>query len=143
MALADFMNNGQIPTGSAVTDMTTQTALPDWYTNYAMQVLSNQTAASQVPYQTYQAPRTAGFTPAQQQAFGMTGTAATAAQPGLAAAANTAGQAAGMSAVGAAQPYVNQGLNTATGAVNSGGGLAAAQPISPPPVATPPTSRRT
>ena len=128
MALADFMNNGQIPTGSAVTDMTTQTALPDWYTNYAMQVLSNQTAASQVPYQTYLAPRTAGFTPTQQQAFGMTGTAATAAQPGLAAAANTAGQAANMSAVGAAQPYVNQGLNTATGAVNSGGGLAAAQP---------------
>ena len=38
---------------------TTQTVLPDWYTNYAMGILSNQQATSAVPYAPYQAPRIA------------------------------------------------------------------------------------
>lgn len=106
MALTDFLTNGQIPEGSGATSMTTQTVLPDWYTNYAMQLLSNQQAASATPYTTYGAPRIAEFTPQQQQAFGMTGQAATAYQPGLTTA-----------------------TNVTQGAVNAPGALTAAQPL--------------
>lgn len=109
MAISDFLNNGQIPTGSAVKSMTSQTVLPDWYTNYAMQMISNQNALLNRPYETAPMPRVAGFTPEQQQGFGMTGTAATAYQPGLTAATQATQNA--MSAPGAtaaATPYMQQ-----------------------------------
>ena len=35
MALTDFLNNGQLPTGSTFKSLTSETVLPDWYTNYA------------------------------------------------------------------------------------------------------------
>jgi hypothetical protein len=106
MALSDFLTNGQPPNDSTFTSTTSQTVLPDWYTNYAMQLLSNQTAASSQPYTTFQGPRIAGFTPEQQQGFGMTGQAATAYQPGL-----------------------NQAVQTTQGALNAPGALTAAQPM--------------
>lgn len=84
MALTDFLTSGSaIPTGSALTSMTNQTVLPDWYTNAAMQTIANQNAVSQRPYTPYQGPRVAGFTPTQQQGFGLTNNAATAYVPGL------------------------------------------------------------
>jgi hypothetical protein len=106
MALTDFLTNGQIPAGSGATSMTTQTVLPDWYSNYAMQLLANQQAASATPYATFGGPRVAEFTPQQQQAFGMTGQAATAYQPGL-----------------------NTATNVTQQAVNAPGALTAAQPL--------------
>lgn len=109
MAITDFLNNGQIPTGSAVKSMTSQTVLPEWYTNYAMQLLSNQNALLNRPYETAPMPRVAGFTPQQQQGFNMTGTAATSFQPGLTAATQATQNA--MTAPGgtaAAQPYMQQ-----------------------------------
>lgn len=108
MALTDFLTNGQVPAGSGLTAMTNQTVLPDWYTNYAQQILANQNAVSSQPYTTYQGPRVAGFTPQQQQGFGMTGTAATAYQPGLAAATGvTQGAVNAPGALEAAQPMLN------------------------------------
>ncbi|CAB4144007.1 hypothetical protein UFOVP468_4 [uncultured Caudovirales phage] len=60
-----------------------QTALPEWYTNYAMDILSNQQAIAERPYSMYGGPRVADFTAPQQQAFDQVGQAATAYQPAL------------------------------------------------------------
>ena len=43
--------------------------LPEWYTQYAKDVLSKATAATSQPYSAYGAPRIAGFAPEQEQAF--------------------------------------------------------------------------
>lgn len=119
MALTDFLTNGQVPFGSGVISKTGQTILPDWYTNYAMQVLANQQAASAVPYTAYQGPRVAEFSPTQQQAFGMTGQAAGAYQPGLGAATQVTQQAlAAPGPLATAQPYLTQAAQTAPGVVN-------------------------
>lgn len=55
----------------AVQETTTQTILPEWYTQYAKDVLSKATAATSGPYQAYKAPRIAGFQPTQTQAFNL------------------------------------------------------------------------
>lgn len=109
MALTDFLSNGQIPAGSAATSTTSQTILPDWYTNYAMQILANQQAAAATPLATFQGPRVAEFSPTQQQAFAQTGAAAGAYQPALAQATQTTQQAIGApGALTTAQPYLAQ-----------------------------------
>lgn len=142
--ISSFLTEGaQIPAGSAVKSMTSQTVLPEWYTNYAMQLLSNQQAQMATPYQAYQGPRVAEFSPTQQQAFGMTGQAATAYQPALTAATNATQNLMGQTALGGAQPFFTQaaGLNGVTaadpayqqamGSIQLGasaGGLNAAQP---------------
>lgn len=48
----------------------TQTILPEWYTQYAKDVLSRASAATSRGYQAYDRPRIAGFAPEQEQAFG-------------------------------------------------------------------------
>jgi hypothetical protein len=106
MALTDFLNNGQLPTGSTFKSLTSETVLPDWYTNYAMQLLSNQQALAAQPLPTFQGPRVAEFSPTMQQGFGMTGTAATAYQPAL-----------------------NAATQATQGAINAPGGLNVAQPF--------------
>lgn len=108
MAVSSFLAEGAaIPQGSALTDMTKQTVMPEWYTNYAMDILSGQQALAGRPYETAPMPRVAGFTPTQQQAFGMTGTAATAYQPLLGQAAEAAQTAAGgPGALNVASPYL-------------------------------------
>lgn len=54
----------------AVQQTTTQTILPEWYTQYAQNVLSRAYSATEEPYQRYKAPRIAGFQPEQEEAFG-------------------------------------------------------------------------
>lgn len=54
----------------AVQETTTQTILPEWYTQYAQNVLGRAYAATEEPYQKYEAPRIAGFQPEQEEAFG-------------------------------------------------------------------------
>lgn len=44
----------------------TQGILPDWYTNYAQDILANQQAVSNRPYVAYEGPRLADVTPAQR-----------------------------------------------------------------------------
>jgi len=107
MAVSSFLAEGAaIPQGSALTDMTKQTVMPEWYTNYAMDILSGQNAIASRPYEPAPMPRVAGFTPTQQQAFGMTGTAAT-----------------------AYQPLFNQATGVAQNAANAPGALNVAQPF--------------
>ena len=53
----------------AVQQTTTQTILPEWYTQYAQNVLGRAYAATSEPYQEYKAPRIAGFAPEQERAF--------------------------------------------------------------------------
>lgn len=144
MALSDFLNEGAaIPEGSAIKATTSQTVLPSWYTNYAMDLLAGQQALGAQPYTTFQGPRVAGFTPTQQQGFDLTKQAAGAYQPGLAAATQATQSLTGASSLGAAQPFLTQAgaLDSVgaaqphfTGALNSIGnatqvsGLSAAQP---------------
>ena len=113
MAVSSFLAEGAaIPQGSALTDMTKQQVLPEWYSNYAMDILSGQQAIANRPYETAPMPRVAGFTPTQQQAFGMTGTAATAYQPMLnAATAATQGAMGVPGSLATSQPYFNQAIN--------------------------------
>lgn len=112
--VSSFMSEGAaIPQGSALTDMTKQQVLPEWYTNYAMDILSGQQAIASRPYETAPMPRVAGFTPTQQQAFDMTGTAASAYQPLLGQATQAAQAAANApGALNTAQPFLTQAGQT-------------------------------
>lgn len=101
-----------IPQGSALTDITKQTVMPPWYTNYAMDMLAGQKAIASRPYQTAPMPRVAGFTPTQDKSFGMTETAAGAYQPMLNAATAATQSAMGMpGSVASSQPYFNQAMD--------------------------------
>jgi len=86
---------------------TTEATMPEWYTNYAQQILANQQAIANQPYATYQGPRLADFTPAQQQAFGMTRDAAGAGQGALTSALQGTQSSFGRSGLNAAQPYMS------------------------------------
>ena len=121
MAVSSFLAEGAaIPQGSALTDMTKQTVMPEWYTNYAMDILSGQQAIANRPYEPAPMPRVAGFTPTQQQAFGMTGTAATAYQPLLNQATGVAQAAANApGALNVAQPYLTQAGQTSVANIGS------------------------
>jgi hypothetical protein len=46
-----------------------ETVLPEWYTQYAKDILSKATSATARPYTAYGAPRIASFQPEQEQAF--------------------------------------------------------------------------
>jgi hypothetical protein len=119
MALTDFLNNGQLPTGSTFKSLTSETVLPDWYTNYAMQLLSNQQALAAQPMPTYQGPRVAEFSPTMQQGFGMTGQAATAYQPALNAATQaTQGAINAPGALATAQPYLGAAGQSSVSNIN-------------------------
>jgi len=106
-----FMAEGQeIPAGSALTDVTKQTILPDWYTNYAMDVLSNQRAVAAKPFQEYvdvtgkPIPRFADFAPDQQAGFQATRQNAFGYQPALNTATTKTQDVFGRSTAGMAQP---------------------------------------
>lgn len=121
MALTDFISSGSaIPAGSALTNVTNQTILPDWYTNAAMQTLANQQAVSARPYATYQGPRVADFTAPQQQGFNMTQGAAGAYQPGLTQATQTTNQAVQQpGALTAAQPLLTQASQSGASGISN------------------------
>lgn len=106
--------------GSQVTQQT-QTVDPEFKAR-ALQVYSRAEQVANRPYQAYTGETVAGFTPMQEQALGMFGTAAGAGQPAVSQAQALAGQ------VGAAQPqtvaqamqayqnpYTQQVIDTALG----------------------------
>lgn len=69
-----FSNGGQTQTGPAVTTSTpggtsTEQNIASWAGPYVMDYLSQARALAQLPYQAYQGPLTAGYSPLQQQAF--------------------------------------------------------------------------
>lgn len=130
-----FMAEGQdIPAGSALTDITKQTILPDWYTNYAMDVLANQQAVAARPFQPYvdasgkAIPRFADFTPDQQKGFQATREGAFTFRPELGQASTVTQGTLGRSGLAAAQPNLQQaGQYTATSTTPTG--LSMAQPF--------------
>jgi hypothetical protein len=116
MALTDFLTSGQQAITTPTSSMTQRT-LPDWYTNYAMELLSNQGAVSNTPYATYQGPRIAEMTPLQQQGIEQTQQAAGAYRPLLDAAGAAATGAVGSSAYGETKPYLGMAAQTAPSVV--------------------------
>lgn len=132
--VTSFMSEGQaIPAGSALTDITKQTVLPDWYSNYAMDVLANQRTASARPFQEYvdasgkPIPRVADFAPDQQAGFQATRNGAFSFRPELGTAASKTQDVFGRSAMGVAQPSFQQsGQYTAQSTAPTG--LSMAQP---------------
>lgn len=112
--IGGFLTEGrQIPEGSALRATQSQTVLPEWYTNYAMDMLANQQALAQRPFPLPPMPRVAEFSPTQQRGFEMTGQAATAYQPALGQATQATQQALGApGGLGAAQPFLSQAGQT-------------------------------
>lgn len=114
--MTDFLNSGNAnltPYGE-----TSETVLPDWYTNYGMQLLSNQNAVMNNPFQTFQGPRVAALTPQQQQSMQMVGQAANAYQPGLNAATEaTTGLMNAPGGMDAANPYLQRSAQTSASQV--------------------------
>lgn len=98
----------------AVQQTTTQTILPEWYTQYAQQVMGRALSASEEPYQAYNLPRIAGFAPEQERAFAMAPTAAAAYRPYVGAAGEFATLGGAGSSLGAAQPYLARGAGSFT-----------------------------
>jgi len=129
-----FMAEGQdIPAGSALTDITKQTILPEWYSNYAMDVLANQQAVAARPFQEYvdasgkAIPRFADFAPDQQKGFQATREGAFTFRPELGQASQQTQNVFGRSSLGAAQPALQQaGQYAAQSATPTG--LSMAQP---------------
>jgi len=120
MALLDFLTSGApLPAGTAPISKTTTTATPDWYQNYAKDLMAGQGVVSTTPYQTYQGPRIADFTATQQQGMdktiGAAGLAAPAIQQGIGVAQGQIGQ----SGLSAAQPYLTAAGQNAYGNVGS------------------------
>lgn len=116
-----FLTEGsQIPQGSALRATQSQTILPEWYTNYAMDLLSNQQAASSRPFATAPMPRVAEFTPTQQRGFDMTGEVATAYQPAVTQATQATQQAIGApGGLGAAQPFLDTASQTSVSNIDA------------------------
>lgn len=129
MALFDFLTEGN-PVEAVPVSSTQQTILPDWYTNYAMDILANQQAVSSRPYTTYQGPRVADFAPDQQAGFQATREGAFTFRPELGQASTVTQGTLGRSSLGAAQPYFNQaagmsGVTAATPGLQQGAGYVA------------------
>ncbi len=114
----------------AVNQTTTQTILPEWYTQYAQNVLSKAYAATSEPYQKYvtkdatgkEVPiaRIAGFQPEQEQAFGEYKTTRGEYQPYLGA--STAALGAGTRSFtdpGVAQRYMNPYLQNVVSGIGA------------------------
>lgn len=127
--MPDLLNTSDVPL--APTGRTTETVLPDWYTNYAMQILANQGALSATPYTTYGGPRVADFTPDQRAAFDQARTGAASFNPDLSAAETATGGALQRSGLSAAQPWLTaaggmSGVTAATPNLSTGAGYLAA-----------------
>lgn len=101
MGVLDFLFEGSAPT-PATGSTTTQTQLPEWYTQYTTDMLGRAQAAANLPYAQYTGPRIAAFTPTEKAGFEATKAAAGAYQPFLSQAGATLGQAGGISGLGAA-----------------------------------------
>jgi len=116
MAITDILTSGQQPI-TTPTAMTTERILPDWYTNYAMDILSGQKAIAGAPYNVFEGARLADFTSDQQAAFDKIRGATGAYAPGLGAAQDTAQGALSRSVAGAAQPYLGAASQSASNTV--------------------------
>lgn len=127
--MPDLLNTSDVPL--APSGRTTETVLPDWYTNYAMQILANQAATSANPYTTYQGPRVADFSQDQQAGFDAARRGAASFNPDLGVAEGMTLQTSGRSGLSAAQPWLTSagalsGVTAATPGLQTGAGYLAA-----------------
>lgn len=132
---SSFLSEGAaVPAGSAVKAISTSTTMPEWYTNYGMDILANQKAIAGRGFQTYTDPTTgqpiqrfAGFTPDQEAGFEATRQGANVFRPELNLASQQTQNTFGRSGYGAAQPSFQQaGQYTASSTAPTG--LNMAQP---------------
>ena len=132
MGFLDFLTEGK-PVEAVPVSSTQQTILPDWYTNYAMDILANQKAVAARPFQEYvdtsgkAIPRVADFAPDQQAGFQATREGAFTFRPELGQASSVTQGTLGRSSLGAAQPYFGQaagmsGITAATPGLQQGAG---------------------
>ena len=100
------------PLPNITTNQTQATTAPSWYTDYLSNLASsgNQAAAG---------AQYVGATPLQQQAFNQTAQNVGNYQPNLNAATNLAGNASNLSALGTAQPYINDANQNAYNTVGN------------------------
>lgn len=133
MGLFDFLTEGK-PVEAVPVSSTQQTVLPDWYTNYAMDILANQRAVAERPFQAYAdetgkpIPRFADFSPDQQKGFQATREGAFTFRPELGTASTKTQDVFGRSSMGVAQPSFQQaGQYTAQSTTPTG--LSMAQPF--------------
>ena len=130
-----FMAEGKaIPAGSALTDITKQTVLPDWYSKNAMDILANQKAVAARSFPEYvdasgkAIPRVADFAPDQQAGFQATRNGAFSFRPELGTASTKTQDVFGRSAMGVSEPGFKQSGEYTT-ASTSPTGLGMAQPF--------------
>lgn len=126
MALSDFLTGGApVPAGSAVKALSTSTTLPEWYTNYGMDILANQNAIAARPFQAYTdasgnpIQRFAGFTPDQEAAFKQTQQGVNIFRPELNTASQQTQNTFGRSGLSAAEPFLANAAQTAPQVVGS------------------------
>lgn len=110
----------------------TEVILPEWYTQYAKDILSKATAATAQPYTGYAAPRIAGFAPEQEQAFSAYKTNMGSYQPYLAAASSGLAQGTGsFSAPGVAGRYMSPYLQNVVSGIGQMAGRNLSENILP------------
>lgn len=98
----------------------TETVLPEWYNQYAKNVLSRAYTATSEPYKAYGAPRIAGFQPEQEQAFAGFKQSMGSYQPYINAATGSLGRAAGsFTDPGVAQRYMNPYLQNVVSGIGA------------------------
>lgn len=107
----------------AVQTTQTETILPEWYTQYAKNVLSKAYAATSEPYQAYTAPRIAGFQPEQEEAFSTFKSTMGAYQPYLNASTAALGMGTGsFTDPGVAQRYMNPYIQNVISGIGAAAG---------------------
>jgi hypothetical protein len=100
-----------------------ETVLPEWYTQYAKDILSKATAATEQPYSAYGAPRIAGFQPEQEEAFSGFRSSMGAYQPYLQAATQGLQRGTGsFTAPGVASQYMNPYTQNVVAGIGSAAG---------------------
>lgn len=113
-SVTDFLFEGQ-PPKSVTTYGQTVENVPKWMSDYTQGLIARANAAAAEPYQAYEGPRIAGFSPEQEQAFGLAEENVGAYQPYMEGAAGAvsgglaqASRAGNTNVRAAAQPYLDK-----------------------------------
>lgn len=116
MSALDFLFQGATPTqGTNYTQSSSN--VPTWLQDYTQGVLAQSNALASQPYQTYGAPRIAGFTDQQTQAQNEVGSLQGQYQPGLTQAQQLATSSSNPSAINNALGYLPQAQQAIQGAM--------------------------
>lgn len=112
-SITDFLFEGKPPKSVTTYGQTVQN-VPQWMSDYTQGLMARANAVAAEPYTPYGGPRIAGFSPAQEAAFGLAEQNVGSYQPYMEGAAKTATAAGNTSPLEAAQPYLNQAAGSWT-----------------------------